>query len=141
MKRILVLIALTVICGCNSNSGLPPLDAEINTANAAEITAYENTPESVVMYFYASRIRQDNAWEEVCIPAAERGPKFENGLEKYATWKFESCRFVCKEEFRPNAWWVTIDMQINFNGDVEGGEDEATVEMINGKYLITEVPT
>jgi hypothetical protein len=48
-------------------SSLSPL-AEITVDNAKSVTSFENTPESVVTYFFASRIRKDNEWEKVCLP-------------------------------------------------------------------------
>ncbi|MBI3136736.1 MAG: hypothetical protein HYZ14_18830 [Bacteroidetes bacterium] len=153
MKNFAVVALLSCSFGCanhtpenaslqsENNTGKLSPETEITSLNAADVTSYENTPESIAMYFYASRIRKDTDWEKVCVAEPERRPKFQNGLEKYATWNFEKYRFVRKEEFRPDAWWVTIYMAINVDGHTSDGEDEVTVEKINGTFLITEVPT
>jgi len=121
-------------------SSLSPL-TEITADNAKSVTSFENTPESVVTYFFASKIRTDNEWEKVCLPKEKRSDKFTRGLKEYDSWIFTKYKYVDTKEFEKNKLWVKIYMEITFKGDSDSGEDEVTVELVDGKWLITEVPT
>lgn len=136
----IVLVFLATSCASKTKKTLPA-DTEITVDNAKQVTAFDNTPESVVMFFYASRIRKDNAWEKVCLPANERSERMVRKLEDYSKWTITKYRFVDKEEFEKDKWWVKIYMSVTVEGETDDGEDEATVEIINGKCVVTEVPT
>jgi hypothetical protein len=57
------------------------IDSSIVTAsNADGVKFFEDNPESVTRYFYASRIRGDQQWENVCHPPANRSPKLVEDL-------------------------------------------------------------
>jgi hypothetical protein len=143
MKIYMYVITLVVLTGCSKGArqkALPP-ETEITTENAKQVVAFDNSPESVVMYFFASRIRKDKEWEKVCLPTDQRSDKMKRKLEKYDQWTFTKYRYVSKKEFEPNKFWVTIHMAISVDGDADEGEDEATVEKIDGKWIVTEVPT
>jgi hypothetical protein len=147
MKKYLYVIALVLLASCSSKQSkeskqkaLPP-ETEITGDNAGQVTSFDNTPESVVMYFYASRIRKDNDWEKVCQPADQQSDKMKRKLNEYSKWTFTKYKYVSKKEFEPNKFWVTLHMAITVEGESDEGEDEATVEMIDGKWVVTEVPT
>jgi hypothetical protein len=144
MRVCMYIVTLVFLAGCSSKKAqqkpLPP-ETEITSENAKQVVAFDNSPESVVMYFYASRIRKDNDWEKVCQSADQRSDKMKRKLEEYSKWTFTKYRYVSKKEFEPNKFWVTIHMAITVEGDSDEGEDEATVELIDGKWVITEVPT
>ncbi len=118
-----------------------PNAKEISVENANQIKTYENTMESVVNYFYASRIRKDSEWEKVLPKSGERSERLLRELVKYDTWTILKYHIVSCTEFEPGKYWVKIYMQISFNGRIKGGTDEADVELIDGKWVITSVPT
>lgn len=142
MKVSLYIIALALLVSCSKakQKVLPP-ETEITTANASQVQAYDNTPESVVMYFYASMIRNDKAWEKVCPPEPKQSKMFRGKMEEYSSWNFTKYRFVKKEEFEKDSYYVTIYMAIIFEGKEDDGEDQVTVEKIDGKWMVTDVPT
>ncbi len=143
MKNVSFILFALVILGCGSKKAkVLPFDTEITSANAKEVTAFENTPESVVMYFYASLIRDDNDWQKVC-PAEEKQTKMFRGKmgDEYSQWTFNKYRFVKKEEFQKDRYYVTIYMSISINGKEDDGEDQVTVERIGDKWMVTDVPS
>ena len=160
MKNIFIISLIVVLASCGAKKVNPenkqdtasvqqtsladgtisPL-TEITDDNANGVTSFENTPESIVMYFFASKIRKDNEWEKVCLPKDQRSDKLKRGLDEYNNWGFTKYRFVDKKEFDKGKFWVKIYMSITYEGATDDGEDEVTVEMIDGNWLITEVPT
>lgn len=123
-----------------NDGDVPPL-MQVTIENAKDVNTFQNTPESVVIYFFASRIRKDKEWEKVCPTPDKRTDELKRGLEEYNKWTFTKCRFVEKKEFEKNKFWVKVYMEINIDGETDNGEDEATVEFIDGKCVITDVPT
>jgi len=113
----------------------------IDKTNAKKVKKYENTPESVVTYFYASRIRGDNKWEKIIPPEAERSDRLERKLETYAKWNITKFHLVSKTEYEKNKYWVKVYFEIEINGKTDSGTDEATVILKNGKWIISSVPT
>lgn len=148
MKTTLFLLAMFTIVSCSQKStkekteiNTLPVNTEITVDNAKQVTSFDDSPESVVMYFYASRIRKDNEWEKVCPPADKRSERLNRGLTEYNNWTFTKYHFVKKEEENPNKLWLTVYFSIIYEGDTDDGEDQIQVEKIDGKWLITEVPT
>jgi hypothetical protein len=141
MKGICLFLGLVVMgtCGLHQSKTLPS-GTLITAENANQVTGFENTPESVLMYFYASRIRKDNAWEKVCLPEQQRSDYMKRQLEKYAGWNITKYQYVSKKEFEPGKFWVNLYMEIIFNGRADDGHDEATVEKIDGRWVITDIP-
>lgn len=117
---------------------------EITAENAQEVTSFENEPGSLVQYFFASRIRGDEKWKEVCQPEGQMSERMKYSLDKYDNWKFTKFHLVSKEEASPGKWWVKVyfAIEIERNGKIirDDGQDEATVREWNGKFIITEVP-
>lgn len=114
----------------------------ITRANAVNFSTRENTPESIVNFFYASRMRGDNKWEEV-IPAEEkRTDRLKRQLEKYATWHLTEMKLVSKKKNEFGGWYIKIYIRIEANGRVEDGEDEVEVKQLaNGTWIIISLPT
>jgi hypothetical protein len=71
----------------------------------------------------------------------KRSDKLTRGLKEYDSWVFTKYKYVDTKEFEKNKLWVKIYMEITFKGDSDSGEDEVTVELVDGKWMITEVPT
>ncbi len=113
----------------------------ITTQNASNITHYKNTPESITTYFYASKIRQDQAWKEVLPPEENWTKRLQYKVAKYKNWTIKQFRLLKKTEFEKDKFWIKIFMKIEYNGKTETGTDEVTLEKINNKWVITSIPT
>lgn len=113
----------------------------LNKDNAGSIKSFENTPESLVCYFYASKIRQDDKWKEVLPDPSKWSERLKHKIKTYENWKITEFRLVSKTEYEDGKVWVKIYMTLEIDGKTESGTDEATVELINGKWVITSVPT
>lgn len=114
----------------------------ISQYNAPNITELDRSNlESVVRYFYASRMRGDDDWKKVLPPEDQWTDRLHYKIDKYAGWNFVEVRLVEKKEFDPGQWWVKIDMSIEVNGETDGGMDEVTVEFDGENWVITSVPT
>lgn len=127
-------------CGTKKTKALPP-ETEITKLNAADVKSFDNTPESVVMYFYASMIRNDKAWENVCPEETKQTKTFRRKMEEYSSWNFTKYRFVKKEAFEKDSYYVTIYMAIIYEGEEDDGEDQVTVTKMNGKWMVVDIPT
>ena len=113
----------------------------ISKTNANTINAFENTPESIVSYFYASKIRNDKKWQKV-IPALEnRSEKLKRNLIKYERWNISRFQLRSKTEFEKNKLWVKIFFEIEYDGQKDSGTDEVTLHLIDGVWIIVGVPT
>jgi len=113
----------------------------ITAANASSFESYENTLESVLNYFFASQIRKDEEWKKVFIPSEDWSERIQYKMEKYAQWTITEFNLVSKTEFEPGKFWVKVNIEITINGKTDGGIDQAEVQFINGKWIITSVPT
>jgi hypothetical protein len=113
----------------------------ITTQNAATFTSYENSLESALNYFYASQIRKDEEWKKVFIPSEDWSDRIQYKMEKYAKWTITKFYLISKTEFEPGKFWVKVNMEIAIDGKTDGGIDQAEVQFINGKWVITSVPT
>jgi hypothetical protein len=113
----------------------------IDSTNAYSINDFENTPESIVMFFYASKIRNDDEWKQVLPEESERSERLSRKLEEYENWIFTKFKLVSKMEYEKNKTWIKIFMEIEFDSQQDSGTDEVTVEFIDGKWIITSVPT
>jgi hypothetical protein len=142
MRNLTILFMLLAACSCGTKKtkALPP-ETEITMLNAADVKTFDNTPESVVMYFYASMIRNDKAWQEVCPTETKQSKMFRRKMEEYSRWNFKKYRFVKKEEFEKDSYYVTIYMAISFEGEEDDGEDQVTVTKMNGKWMVVDIPT
>ncbi len=113
----------------------------IDSSNASSIKDFENTPESIVTFFYASKIRNDNEWLKVIPEEGDRSERLNRKLEEYENWTFTKFKLVSKMESSEKQLWIKIFMEIVYEGGVDSGTDEVTVELIDGKWIITSVPT
>jgi hypothetical protein len=108
----------------------------INEANAFQVTTFENTPQSVVAYFYASIIRKDQEWQKVCLPYDEQTPGFKKTIDQYNTWR--NVTYVPQPSYSND---ILFSLEFTaMNGEEGHGDRVITVEEIDGKYLITEIP-
>jgi hypothetical protein len=93
IKKLVFIVPVLALFSCNGSSEptngsdttattTPEvLDSNTVTAtNADQVKFFEDSPESVTRYFYASRIRGDEKWQSVCISPAQRSPEFVEDL-------------------------------------------------------------
>ncbi|MFC2093300.1 hypothetical protein ACFLSV_05310 [Bacteroidota bacterium] len=113
----------------------------IDSSNASSIEDFENTPESIVTYFYASKIKNDDDWNNVLPEEGDRSKRLNRKLKEYENWTFTKFKLVSKMESGESQLWIKIFMEIVYKGRVDSGTDEVTVELIDGKWVITSVPT
>ena len=113
----------------------------ITSDNANSIDSFENNLESIVIFFYASKIRNDKEWQKV-IPTEEfRSYWLKQKLEDYDLWTFTKFQLISRTEYSPNKFWVKAFFEIEYKGEIDGKIDEVTVELIDGMWIITSVPT
>jgi len=113
----------------------------ITEDNVSTIDNFENTPESIVTYFYASKIRKDNKWEKVLPNEDNRSERLKRKLIAYEEWTIVRFQLVSKTEYSKDNLWVKVFFEIDYYGQKDSGTDEVTIKLINGKWIITSVPT
>lgn len=111
----------------------------IDASNARKVKRFKNKPASLVTYFYAAKIRQDNKWQKV-LPK-NRSERLRRKLKEYEEWKFTKFKLVSKKEYEPGKMWVKIFMEIEYKGRKDSGMDEVTLERVKGKWIIVSIPT
>lgn len=147
MKKIFTLALLSCLSihvGAQTEYTFAPYEDPvlITQANAQGIDTFDSSiPESVVTYFYASKIRGDRSWEEVLPDKKSRSERLKRKLLAYEEWKIIQFKLVGQAEAAKNKLWVKIFMVIEYQGKTESGEDEVTIERIDGKWIITSIPT
>jgi tetratricopeptide (TPR) repeat protein len=114
----------------------------VDPAYAIALTAFENTIESKILFFYASKMRGDERWKEV-LPEEDRySSRLKYDLEKYTRWKFLEVKLVAKKKVSETKYWVKIFMKIEVNGKTDEGQDEVEIrKTADGTWIITDLPT
>nr|WP_294858469.1 hypothetical protein [uncultured Fluviicola sp.] len=115
----------------------------IDTKNAATFSSYENTLESIVNFFYASQIRKDKEWEKVVPLPENRTERLQSKLKRYEeVWTITSFHLVSKTDYGNGKFGVKVYFEITGpDGRKDGGIDNAEVRLIDGKWIITSIPT
>ena len=113
----------------------------ITPENATSVTDYENTPESVVSYFFASFIRRDSDWENVVPEQKSRSGRLKNHLSVYQEdWTFTEFHLVSKAEPEKGKCLIKFHSTVKYGDNVDTGVSEIELELIDGKWVITSVP-
>lgn len=118
----------------------------LTPTTAAGFTPGFDTPEGALLSFYASRMRGDDAWRSAL--ANEKTPAFgpgdlarlERKLEKSKDWKYLEVRLVGKKS-KDEELWIKIYMKVEIGGQLDGGEDEATLVFVDGRWYVFSIPT
>ncbi len=113
----------------------------ITAQNASTYLSYDNTLESVLNYFYASQIRKDMEWMNVFVPLGDWDEEIARKLQKYDQWTITNFHLVSKSEYAPGKFYVKVYFKIEMDGKSEDGIDTAEVQLIEGKWIITSIPT
>ena len=113
----------------------------IDQTNASVYEGFStDNPESMVEYFYASRIRGDEKWKDVLQSEDLWSERLKYSLNKYEHWKFINFHLVKKKRHSESGWWIAVYFEIEVNGRIDGGTDEVSLEFNGSKWIITEVP-
>lgn len=149
MKLVLILSFLILSGLSFSQEQTEPIWEKIENApvidakNAATFSSYENTLESVMNFFYASQIRKDTEWEKVVPLPEDRTERMQSKLKRYEeVWTITSFYLVSKTQTSTNRFMVRVYIEITGpDGRKDGGVDTAEVRLIDGKWVITSIPT
>lgn len=113
----------------------------IDQTNASVFTDFStDNPESMVEYFYASKIRGDEKWKDVLQPEDKWSSRLKYSLDKYENWKFVNFHLVKKKRHSESGWWIAVYFEIEYNGRKDGGTDEVSLQFNGSEWVITEVP-
>ena len=113
----------------------------IDAANAKDITSFSiDDPESMITFFYASKIRQDDKWKEVLAPKEQWSSRLSYSLEKYENWKFTKFQLRRKKRYSDRGWWFEIYIEIEVQGKTDGGTDECDLRFDGSKWSIATLP-
>jgi len=114
---------------------------QITAENAHTITSFsDDNPESMVTYFYASKIRGDEKGRDVLPDESQWSDRMNYSLNKYSHWNFKVFDLVEKKRYAIDKWWIKVYFEIEVNGEQDGGTDEVTLSFDGSKWTITEVP-
>jgi hypothetical protein len=113
----------------------------INTENAEYFTTFDSTNiESMVTYYFASRIRNDEEWRNVLPDSSEWSDRMQYSIGKHNEWKFVEFKNLGIKH-TDYGTSVKVYFLINVNGKNEGGEDDVEIIKVNNKWVIVKVPT
>lgn len=108
-----------------------------------ELRPGTGTPEAAVVHYFASRMRRDDAFEEVLPPAGERGRRLARKLAVHDTWEFRRFRLVTREA-EPDEegyLWLKVHFEVRIGGKVDAGTDDVGVKRVGERWLVVSVPT
>ncbi len=149
MKNYLGLLLIAVLLiGCSEESSEGTKEkngvatkAIINKSNADQIKSFdENDIESMVTYYFASRVRHDNKWKDALPDPSKWSPRMKYSLESHGQWNFIEFQNLGFIEGK-NGSYVRVRMKIEYKGREQEGEDEVELEKVNGKWVIVAVPS
>ncbi len=109
-----------------------------DATKVADLAPGTGSPEAAVVHYMASRVRGDRRHREVMSRACSSDCA--EALAEHDQWKFRAFRLVAREAESPDRVWITVWMQIEYEGEMDEGEDEFTVVEEAGQFRILEVP-
>lgn len=113
----------------------------IDATNASVFNTFKkDDPESMVEYFYASKIRGDEKWKNVLQSENQWSERMKYSLRKYENWNFTTFHLVKKKRHSGSGWWIAVYFEIEVNGEKDGGTDEVSLQFNGSEWIITEVP-
>ncbi|MCP4216990.1 MAG: hypothetical protein GY765_20235 [bacterium] len=115
----------------------PPM---LDKGTVKDLKPGQGSPEAAVVHFYASKVRGDEAYNDVLLPLEKRARKLTHTMEKSKDWKFLKFQLKGKKKLEGNRYWIKIYFELSIKGKTDGGEDEAQVRFIDGKWYVYTVP-
>lgn len=109
-----------------------------DATKVADLAPGTGSPEAAVVHYMASRVRGDRRHREVMSRACSSDCA--EALAEHDRWKFRAFRLVAREADSPGQVWITVWMEIEFEGERDEGEDQFTVVEEAGQFRILEVP-
>jgi hypothetical protein len=137
MRHYLVILVLLTLCSCAEKIGIKET---ITTENAHLVTDFdENDIESMVTYYFASRIRKDDKWKLVLLNAAAWSPRMRYSISKHNKWNFVEFKNLGLYEGEYGTY-IKVYFMIEMDGRRDGGEDDVELKKYTGKWVISKVP-
>jgi hypothetical protein len=105
-------------------------------AVGSSVVIDQSSPEAVVDTYFSLFAEDPNSALAVVSEEAQTTSRFERNWEELQTWVYTDYKI---NEVR--APYVEVMMEITIEGEAESGTDEFTVEEIDGKWWITDIPS
>ena len=102
----------------------------ITVENAHEIDSFDPANvESMIDYYFASRIRGDQKWKEVLQDPTEWSNRMKYSIDEHDKWNFLEYK---NDGFKDGSdRWVSIWVKIEYNGRTDSGTNEVEVKKLN----------
>ncbi len=113
----------------------------ITSENADGIRPGTGSPEAAVAHFYASRIRGDQAWEEVLPEEGDRSDMLLRKLQRMADWRYASMALVARKPKSQQRFYVRVALEVEAAGKLKTAQNEVTVQLIDERWLVMRPPT
>lgn len=111
----------------------------ITETNAHGISSFDNTPESVVNYFYASLIRDDEDWNLVVPKKSDRSDRLKSKLAEYTNWTIHSVQITKNQKKQEAETLIKVKIDLEYKGKRAVGELRVTLSKIKQKWIITDL--
>ena len=124
----------------------------LNAGNVEGLAPGQQTPEAATVHFFASLIRNDQRHTEVSLASSER---VSHAIEEYAEWEFVAIELRRRQTGNPErSSWVReysevagdvvvikLYFEILYDGQSDTGEDDVTLQLIDGRWVVVAPPT
>lgn len=134
--------SLLLLISCISFLGCSQIDKmdKITTENAHLVTEYnEDDIESMVTYYFASRIRKDDDWKKVLPDPSRWSSRMQYSIKTHNQWNFVEFKNLGLYKGKYGSY-VKVHITIEFEGRRDGGQDDVELQMENGRWIISKVP-
>ena len=142
--RTIIILTLLLLCVISKGQSKYFKDT-ITIENAPKIVDFEkNNIESMVNYYYASRIRKDNKWKEVLKDSSEWSSRMKSNIQKHNQFweiiKFKNLGLTTNKNGYVSVK-VYLLIKINDGGKqfIDGGVDDVEISKLNGLWTISNI--
>lgn len=140
-KHFLSFLLPLVLAGCLNTKAVHPESFTLDTENASQVNCYDNTPESVSLFFFASIIRGDAAWKQTIDSHPQIFQMVKEKIEKnYQLFHWKSIKIIGQESASEGHVWVKVRLELEYQGETKTGTDEISLRYTDGKWKITDIP-
>ena len=117
-----------------------------DSSNVGNLAPGQSSPEAAVVHVYASLIRGDMRFREVMAPESILPTDISANLRNYSfietiNWDVRKMKLHSRHEYKPGRMWITVWMEISYEGEVEEGTDEVDLILVDGKWYVLRLPT